>query len=77
MRWGNVRISMGRESAAWLGLVPRQYSTGGKVRLSGISKCADAYLRTLLLHGARALACVASKKADCNGSLPNPARTAS
>lgn len=39
--------------AAWLGLVPRQYSTGGKARLGGISKRGDAYLRTLLIHGAR------------------------
>lgn len=44
----------GRELAAWLGLVPRQYSTGGRVRLLGISKRGDRYLRTLLIHGARA-----------------------
>jgi transposase len=42
-----------RQCAAWLGLVPRQDSTGGKTRLLGISKRGDAYLRTLLVHGAR------------------------
>lgn len=44
----------GRQMAAWLGLVPRQHSTGGKARLQGISKRGDVYLRTLLIHGARA-----------------------
>ena len=43
----------GREFAAWLGLVPRQYSTGGKPRLGRISKRGDVYLRKLLVHGAR------------------------
>ena len=43
----------GRECAAWLGLVPRQHSTGGKDRLLGISKRGDRYLRCLLIHGAR------------------------
>lgn len=45
----------GRHLAAWLGLVPRQYSSGGKSRLQGISKRGDRYLRTLLIHGARAV----------------------
>jgi transposase len=44
----------GRQFAAWVGLVPRQHSTGGKPRLLGISKRGDVYLRTLLIHGARA-----------------------
>jgi transposase len=44
----------GRQLAAWLGLVPRAPSTGGKARLLGISKRGDRYLRTLLGHGARA-----------------------
>src|SRR6266705_6875352 len=44
----------GRQFAAWLGLVPRQHSTGGKDRLLGISKRGDSYLRKLLIHGARA-----------------------
>jgi len=44
-----------RQLAAWLGLVPRQFSSGGKDRLLGISKRGDTYLRTLLIHGARAV----------------------
>lgn len=44
----------GRQVGAWLGLVPRQYGTGGKVTLSGITKNGDRYLRTMLGHGARA-----------------------
>ena len=45
----------GREFAAWLGLVPRQSGTGGRIRLLGISKRGDTYLRTLLIHGARSV----------------------
>jgi transposase len=45
----------GREFAAWLGLAPGQTGTGGRVRLLGISKRGDTYLRTLLIHGARAV----------------------
>ena len=44
-----------REFCAWLGLVPKQWGTGGKVRLQGISKRGDSYLRTLLIHGARSV----------------------
>jgi len=44
----------GREFAAWLGVVPRQYSTGGKPRLLSISKRGNVYLRKLMIHGARA-----------------------
>ncbi len=44
-----------REFCAWLGLVPKQRGTGGKVQLLGISKRGDSYLRTLLVHGARAV----------------------
>lgn len=44
----------GREMAAFIGLVPKQYSSGGKQRLLGISKRGDRYLRCLLVHGARA-----------------------
>lgn len=54
----------GRDMAAWLGLVPRQQSSGGKAVLQGISKRGDAYLRTLLIHGARSVARVASRKTD-------------
>ncbi|MDO3530263.1 IS110 family transposase [Ralstonia pseudosolanacearum] len=45
----------GREFAAWLGLVPKQVGTGGKVRQLGLSKRGDTYLRTLLMHGARSV----------------------
>ncbi|MFM0328014.1 IS110 family RNA-guided transposase [Caballeronia glebae] len=45
----------GREFAAWLGLVPKQTGSGGKTNLHGISKRGDAYLRTLLIHGARSV----------------------
>jgi len=44
----------GRQFAAWIGLVPKQRSSGGRSRLLGISKRGDRYLRTLLIHGARA-----------------------
>jgi transposase len=45
----------GREFAAWIGLIPGQTGSGGKVRLLGMSKRGDTYLRTLLIHGARAV----------------------
>ena len=54
----------GRELAAWLGLVPRQHSTGGKPTLLGISKRGDTYLRTLLIHGGRTVVRVAQKYTD-------------
>ena len=54
----------GRQLAAWLGLVPRQHSSGGKSLLLGISKRGDTYLRTLLIHGARAVIRVADRKVD-------------
>jgi transposase len=53
---GDARaFKSGREFAAFLGLVPRQSGTGGRVKLLGISKRGDVYLRTLLIHGARAV----------------------
>jgi transposase len=45
----------GRDFAAWVGVVPRQYSTGGKQKLFGISKRGNLYLRRMLIHGARAV----------------------
>lgn len=54
----------GREMAAFLGLVPRQYSTGGKPRLLGISKRGNTYLRMLLIHGARAVLRGGDKRSD-------------
>ena len=52
---GVANFKNGREFAAFLGLVPRQNSTGGKTKLLGISKHGDKYIRTLLVHGARAV----------------------
>jgi transposase len=54
----------GRELAAWIGLVPRQYSTGGKSRLGGIGRRANHYLRRQLVHGARAVALRLARKTD-------------
>lgn len=52
---GDARqFASGRDMAAWIGLVPSQHSSGGKERLGHISKRGDTYLRTLLIHGARA-----------------------
>ncbi|MDR5799128.1 MULTISPECIES: IS110 family transposase [Caballeronia] len=48
-------FTSGREFAAWVGLVPKQTGSGGKVNLHGISKRGDAYLRKLLIHGARSV----------------------
>ena len=62
---GNASMfKSGRELAAWLGLVPRQFSTGGKQTLLGISKRGDKYLRTLLIHGARSVVQMAGKHVD-------------
>lgn len=54
----------GRHLAAWLGLVPRQHSSGGKSRLGGISKRGNVYLRTLLIHGARTVLQYVAGKTD-------------
>lgn len=62
---GDARhFANGRQLAAWLGIVPKQHSTGGKSRLLGISKRGDRYLRTLLIHGARAVVRIAERKAE-------------
>jgi transposase len=61
----------GRQLAAWLGIVPRQHSTGGKSTLQGISKRGDTYLRTLLIHGARAVIRVAERKPNADPWLKN------
>jgi transposase len=62
---GDVSVfKNGRELAAWLGLVPKQHSTGGKQTLLGISKRGDSYLRTLLIHGGRSVVRVAHKHPD-------------
>jgi len=54
----------GRHFSAWLGLVPKQHSTGGKTVLLGISKRGNSYLRTLIVHGARAVLRHANGKTD-------------
>jgi transposase len=54
----------GRQFAAWLGLVPRQHSTGGKTVLGRITKHGNVYLRTLLIHGARAVLQFSAKRTD-------------
>ena len=59
-----MEFKNGRQFAAWLGLVPRQHSSGGKQNLLGISKRGDTYLRTLLIHGARAVIRFAENKAE-------------
>lgn len=54
----------GRQLAAWMGLVPKQNSSGGKQTLLGISKRGDTYLRTLMIHGARSVIRLAERKAE-------------
>lgn len=58
------QFANGRQLAAWLGLVPRQYSSGGKTKLGRITKQGDAYLRTLLVHGSRSVLLRAGGKSD-------------
>lgn len=67
---GDARnFDSGRQLAAWLGLVPRQHSSGGKQNLLGMSKRGDAYLRTLLIHGARSVIYRATQRADADSWL--------
>lgn len=63
----------GRQLAAWLGLVPRQNSTGGKTTLLGMSKRGDTYLRTLLIHGARSVLYQCTRRNECGSWLFNVA----
>lgn len=57
----------GRDLAAWLGLVPRQHSTGGKTKLLGISKRGSEYLRRMMLHGARSVVMHMARKKSALG----------
>ena len=57
-----------RDMPAWLGLVPRQMTTGGKPRLLGITKRGNRYLRTLLIHGARATLPSLSRQPTAQGA---------
>jgi transposase len=59
----------GRQLAAWLGLVARQHSSGGKEMLMGISKRGDCYVRTLLIHGARAVIQQAERRNEADSWL--------
>ena len=62
---GNARdFKNGRQLAAWLGLVPGQYSSGGKARLGSITKAGDGYLRTLLVLGAKSVLAAARNRRD-------------
>jgi transposase len=63
------QFANGRQLAAWMGLVPKQHSSGGKTNLQGISKRGDTYLRTLLIHGARAVIRFAGRKPDTQSWL--------
>lgn len=61
------QFTQGRQFSAWCGLVPRQHSSGGKSSLKGITKNGNRELRTLLIHGARAVFRFASKRNDAMG----------
>src|SRR5215212_10750944 len=58
------QFSSGRDLSAWIGLVPRQYTTGGKPRLGGIGRRANHYLRRQMIHGARAVVSRLAKRDD-------------
>jgi transposase len=66
-----AEFSNGRHFAAWLGLVPRQHSSGDRRVTMGITKRGDRHLRTLLIHGARAVVRTAKKKSDRNSQWVN------
>lgn len=59
-----VEFTNGRQFSAWLGLVPGQYSSGGKARLGRITKAGDSYVRSLLVLGARAVLNAAANRTD-------------
>jgi transposase len=62
---GDARqFKSGRQLSAWLGLVPREHSSGEREILLGFSKCGDRYLRTLLIHGARSTLYYVARKRD-------------
>jgi transposase len=63
-----LAFAKGRDLAAWLGLTPRQHSTGGKTKLLGISKRGNRYLRTQLIHGARAAMAHFANKPTATGA---------
>jgi transposase len=66
---GDVNLfKNGRHLSAFLGLVPKQYSSGNKQKLLGISKRGNVYVRTLLIHGARSAVRAAGNKTDCKSN---------
>ena len=73
---GNARtFQSGRQFAAWLGLTPRQNSSGGKTRLGSISKRGDVTLRTLLIHGTRSVLRLTADKTDRKSQWAEALRT--
>jgi len=73
---GNAKnFRNGRHLAAWLGLVPRQHSSGERQHLLGISKRGNTYLRTLLIHGARSVLSRCTNRTDARGLWLNALKT--
>lgn len=68
------QFKQGRSMAAWLGLTPRQHSSGSKEVLLGITKAGDKYLRTLFIHGARSVVNSCKKKEDSTSQWTNHLR---
>jgi transposase len=69
---GNIDgFPTGRHFASWLGLTPREYSSGGKQRLGRITKRGDTYLRCLLTHGARSVLLSAKRQHQAGKALPH------
>ena len=64
----------GRQSTTWLGVVPKLHSSGGRARLFGIRKRGDRYLRTMLIHLARAVLCRSAGKTDTGSQWINGMR---
>ena len=73
---GNPRVyKNGRQVAAWLGLTPREHSSGGRQRQLGITKRGDCYLRKLLIHGARSALRVTPRRQDRKSQWVESIRT--
>jgi transposase len=71
---GGSEFKNGRHLAAWLGLVPRQHSSGYRRLMMGISKRGSQHLRTLLVHGARTVVRMAVRKTDARSIWVNEGR---
>jgi transposase len=68
------RFKSGRHFASWLGLIPREHSSGNHRRLGRVTKRGDIYLRTLLIHGARSMM-LAARRAKAKGKALDPLRS--